>query len=199
MRRAIRPSMAKEDRDQEEGKELSTEKKLDQLYELIDGIETAMLTSRTAEGTLVSRPMQTQARRSGTDLWFMTSVESGKVEELIADPQVNLGYYKDGTREYVSVSGTARVTQDRAMVHELYKPDWKAWLGDEGGERNGGPDDPRIALIEVKAESAYYLKSTKPRLVALFSVAKAIATGEPPKAGDMGQLNSRELASGSAR
>ena len=191
--------MSKENRDQEEGRELSTEKKLQQLYELIDGIETAMLTTRTREGALVSRPMQTQARQPGTDLWFMTSVDSGKIDEIDANPQVNLGYYKDGTREYVSVSGSARITQDRAKIHELYAPDWRAWLGDEGGERNGGPDDPRIALIEVRAESAYYLKSTSPRLVSLFKVAQAIVTGEPPKAGDMGQLDRHELAAGEGR
>jgi general stress protein 26 len=191
--------MAKERRDQEEQKQVPTEKKLEQLYELIDGIETAMLTSRTRDGALVSRPMQTQARRPGTDLWFMTSVDSGKVDELIADPQVNLGYYKDGSREYVSVSGLARVTQDKNMIHQLYKPDWKAWLGDEGGDRDGGPDDPRIALIEVQAESAYYLKSTAPRLIALFGVAKAILTGNPPKAGDMGELDRRALAGGAGR
>ena len=85
------------------------------------------------------------------------------------------------------------------MIHQLYKPDWKAWLGDEGGARDGGPDDPRIALIEVQAESAYYLKSTQPRLIALFSVAKAILTGNPPKAGDMGELDRRALASGTGR
>lgn len=188
--------MAKEARDQEEQRQLPTEKKLDQLYELIDGIEIAMLTTRTPSGALVSRPMQTQARRAGTDLWFMTSLESGKIDELTSDPQVNLGYYKDGTREYVSVSGRARVIQDAALIHELYKPDWKAWLGDEGGERDGGPDDPRIALIEVVAESAYYLKATKPKLLTLFSVAAAMVTGDPPKAGDMGELSREELARG---
>jgi general stress protein 26 len=191
--------MAKERRDQDEQKNVPTERKLEQLYELIDGIETAMLTTRTRDGALVSRPMQTQARRPGTDLWFMTSVESGKIDELIAEPQVNLGYYKDGSREYVSVSGRAHVTQDKSMIHQLYKPDWKAWLGDEGGERDGGPDDPRIALIEVQAESAYYLKSTQPKLIALFSVAKAILTGNPPKAGDMGELDRRALAGGAGR
>ena len=36
-----------------------TDKKLDDLYELIDGIEIAMLTTRRADGHLVSRPMQT--------------------------------------------------------------------------------------------------------------------------------------------
>jgi len=191
--------MTSERRDQEEQEGVPTERKLEQLYELIDGIETAMLTTRTRDGALVSRPMQTQARRAGTDLWFMTSVDTGKIDELIADPQVNLGYYKDGSREYVSVSGRAHVTQDKNRIHELYKPDWKAWLGDEGGERDGGPDDPRIALIEVQAESAYYLKSTQPKLIALFSVAKAILTGNPPKAGDMGELDRAALASGTGR
>lgn len=191
--------MAKERRDQEEQAQIPTDKKLEQLYELIDGIETALLTTRTRDGALVSRPMQTQARRPGTDLWFMTSVESGKIDELISEPQVNLGYYKDGTREYVSVSGRARVTQDKNLIHELYKPDWKAWLGDEGGERDGGPDDPRIALIEVQADTATYLKSTSPRLITLFSVAKAIMTGNPPKAGDVGQLDRSALASGAGR
>lgn len=191
--------MAKELRDEHEGKELPVEKKLDQLYELIDGIEVAMLTTRTRDGSLVSRPMQTQARRAGTDLWFMTSLETEKVDELIANPEVNLAYYKDGTREFVSVSGHARVNRDKAVIHELYKPDWKGWLGDEGGERNGGPDDPRIALIEVTAESATYLKSNTPRAVALFKVAKALLSGNPPKVGDMGRLDRAELASGQGR
>ncbi len=194
--------MAKEAIEQERGKALPTEKKLEQLYELIDGIEVAMLTTRTTAGALVSRPMQTQARRAGTDLWFMTSIESGKVDELIADPHVNLAYYKDGSREYVSVSGLAHVTQDRALVHDLYKSDWKAWLGDESDqdeERDGGPNDPRIALIEVKAESATYLRVTEPRLVTLFKLATAYATGEPPNTGDVGQVTPQELAQGSGR
>jgi len=191
--------MSKQARDAEVTSPLPTTKKLEELYQLIDGIEIAMLTTRTLDGALVSRPMQTQARRAGTDLWFMTAADSTKVEELKFDPHVNLGYYKDGSREYVSVSGTARVTRDREMIRQLYKPDWKAWLGDEGGERNGGPDDPRIALIEVQADSASYLKSTDTRLVALFKVAKAIATGTPPKTGDAGRLSSDELLSGEAR
>lgn len=198
-RPAALPAMTQEAREQDRSKKLPTDKKLEQLYELIDGIEIAMLTTRNAEGALVSRPMQTQARRAGTDLWFMTSVESGKVDELIADPHVNLCYYKDGSREYVSVSGLAHVTQDKTLIHRLYKPDWKAWLGDEGGERNGGPDDPRIALIEVQADSACYLKASEPRLITLFKLAAAYVTGEPPRVGTLGELQRSELAQGEAR
>src|SRR5215210_7916082 len=52
-------------------KEVPLEKKLDDLYALIEGIEIAMLTTRRPNGDLVSRAMDTQKRAAGADLWFM--------------------------------------------------------------------------------------------------------------------------------
>ena len=112
----------------------STTKKLDELYALIDGIEIAMFTTRRADGQLVSRPMATQERVTGTDLWFVTDISSSKLDDLAFDPHVNLAYYNNKSREWVSVAGTAQVTQDRNLIKELYRPDWKAWFGDEGGD-----------------------------------------------------------------
>ena len=175
---------------------VSTEKKLDELYELIDGIEVAMLTTRRADGHLVSRPMQTQERETGLDLWFMTNVETHKLDDLMADPHVNLAYYKDRSREWVSVAGLATVSTDQDLVRELYKPDWKAWLGDEGGDRDGSANDPRIALILVETESVTYMKVTKPRPVVLFEVARAMVTGAPPKVGTIRTVTERELDRG---
>jgi general stress protein 26 len=175
---------------------VSTEKKLDDLYDLIDGIEIAMLTTRRADGQLVSRPMQTQERETGLDLWFMTNIETHKLDDLMADPHVNLAYYRDRSREWVSVSGLATVSTDRDLIRELYKPDWKAWLGDEGGDRDGSADDPRIALILVDAESVTYMKVTKPKPVVLFEVARAMLTGSPPKVGSIRTVTERELERG---
>jgi len=179
--------------------EVPTDKKLDDLYDLIDGIEIAMLTTRRGDGHLVSRPMQTQERETGLDLWFMTNVETHKLEDLMSDPHVNLAYYKDRSREWVSVSGLATVTTDRELVRELYKPDWKAWLGDEGGERDGSANDPRIALILVEAESVTYMKVTKPKPVVLFEVARAMVTGSTPKVGNIRTVTDRELDRGAER
>ena len=173
-----------------------TDKKLDDLYDLIDGIEIAMLTTRRGDGHLVSRPMQTQERETGLDLWFMTNVETHKLDDLMSDPHVNLAYYKDRSREWVSVSGLATVTTDRELVRELYKPDWKAWLGDEGGDRDGSASDPRIALILVEAESVTYMKVTKPKPVVLFEVARAMVTGSTPKVGNIRTVTDRELDRG---
>jgi Uncharacterized stress protein (general stress protein 26) len=191
--------MADSATDKNRDNKASTGKKLDELYNLISDIEIAMFTTRRADGLLVSRPMATQERVSGTDLWFVTDVSSNKLDELESDPHVNLAYYNMKSREYVSVAGTATITQDRNLIHELYKPDWKAWFGDEGGDRDGGPDDPRLALVLVEAKSVEYLVTTKSRPVVLFEVAKAMVTGSTPKVGEQRTLNDRELHTPAAR
>ena len=178
---------------------VSTTKKLDDLYSLIDGIEIAMFTTRRADGQLVSRPMATQERVTGADLWFVTDISSHKLDELENDPHVNLAYYNVKSREWVSVAGTAFITQDRNLIRELYKPDWKVWFGDEGGDRDGSANDPRLALVLVEAQSVEYLIATKPRPVVLFEVVKALITGTPPNVGAQRTVTDRELHSAAAR
>ena len=169
-------------------------KKIEDLYALIDGIEIAMFTTRRPDGHLVSRPMATQTQAEGADLWFVTDIESNKLDELRFDPQVNLAYYRDRTREWVSVSGTAMVSLDRMAIHELYRPDWKAWFGDEGGRRDGGPDDPRLALILVDVHSVTYMKVDKPKPLVLFEMVKGMVTGTPPNIG-----KEREVSGGDVK
>lgn len=172
----------------------SPAKKVDELYELIEGIEVAMMTTRRADGHLVSRPMATQKRTEGADLWFVTDIDTHKLDELAHDPHVNVSYYKDRTREWVSVSGVAEISQDREEIRKLWAPDWKAWFPKEGGARDGGPDDPRFALIKVQAESVVYMLSNKPAPVVLFEVVKAIVTGDTAEIGEVREVSKRELS-----
>ncbi|HEX6939871.1 MAG TPA: pyridoxamine 5'-phosphate oxidase family protein [Longimicrobiales bacterium] len=175
-----------------------TEKKLEELYDLIEGMKVCMFTTRRPDGYLVSRPMQVQERTAGPDFWFVTNVESNKLDELAHDPHVNLAFYRDRTGEWVSVAGTARVSQDRAKIHELYAPDWRAWFGDEGGARDGGPDDPRIALVFVDAHSVTFMKKEQPAPVVLFDIVKGIVTGERPDVGAVREMSREELERGRA-
>jgi general stress protein 26 len=172
----------------------STEKKLDELYELIEDMDIAMMTTRRADGALVARPMATQKHGLLGDLWFVTSIETHKIDELQSDPNVSLAYYDDGSKEWVSVSGTATLSQDRAKIRELYEPDWKAYFEDQGGNRDGGPDDPRLALICVDAHSVHYMKARfgKPR--ALFELARGMMTGKAAEFGRDEQLSPTELS-----
>ncbi|MDQ3036907.1 MAG: pyridoxamine 5'-phosphate oxidase family protein [Myxococcota bacterium] len=187
---------SKTDQKQREASEPSQEQKLAELHGLIEKIEIAMMITRMPSGAMAARPMSTQAKREDVDLWFMTTLESETVADLRADPTITLAYYDDSTREWVSVNGRARLVQDRSVIRERYQADWRAWLGDEGGARNGGPDDPRIVLIEVDAEHATYFKGTVPRAVAAFRVMKGIVTGEPPKVGVKRELDGGDLHRG---
>lgn len=177
----------------------STEKKLTELYKLIDGIEIAMLTTRRSDGHLISRPMATQERVSGIDLWFATDISTGKLDEIENDPHVNLSYYNMKSREWISISGLATVTLDKALIAELYKPDWKAWFGDNGGAEDGGPNDPRIGLIMVEAQRVEYLVVNKPKPVVLFELVKGMITGDRIDIGEDRLLGKSELESTAAR
>ena len=160
----------------------------DQLYEMIDEIEVAMMTTRREDGHLESRPMATQKRAAGADLWFAAADETAKLANLEADPHVNLAYYKDRTREWISVSGLATLSRDRAKIRELYAPDWKIWFGEQGDSRHGTADDPRLVLIGVEIHDASFLEVSKPAPVVLYALAKALLTGDNAELGQTKHL-----------
>ena len=165
---------------------------VDELWKLVDGIEIAMLTTRRADGHMVSRPMATQKRAVGADFWFATLADMPKVREITAEPRVNLSYYKDRTREWVSVSGDAEISRDRQKIRELWAPDWKLWFSDEGGRKDGSAEDPRIVLIGVRAVSAEYMSLEKPQALVLFDVLASKLTGKTPELGTVKHVRMAE-------
>ena len=160
-------------------------KELADLYKMIDELETAMLTTRRRDGHMVSRAMANQKHAPGADLWFVTIEGAAKLNEIANDPHVNLAYYKDRTREWISVAGLAKVSRDRAIIHQLYAPDWKIWFPEEGDPRHGTADDPRMVLIGVDVHSAVYLEVNKPQPVVLYEMVKGWVSGTEPEIGEM--------------
>ena len=164
------------------------ENELQKLHEMIEELETAMMVTRRADGHLVSRAMANQKRAPGADLWFVTSADTHKVEELEDEPHVNLSYYKDRTREWISVSGTAKISRDRETIRRLYAEDWRMWFGDDGDPRHGTADDPRIVLIGVDVHSAVFFEMDKPQPVVLYELVKGWITKEEPDLGKMHRI-----------
>lgn len=159
------------------------------LYDLIDDIEVAMMTTRRPDGHLRSRAMATQKAAPGADLWFVAREGSQKLAEIAGDPHVNLAYYKSSKSEWVSVSGVATISRDRATIAALYEPDWSVWFAkDEGDPRYGTPDDPRMTLIGIQVRAAEFLEVSKPAPVILFEMAKGWLTGTEPELGEMHHL-----------
>lgn len=158
---------------------------LKKLYEHIDDIEIAMMTTRRPDGHLVSRAMATQKRAAGADLWFVTCDGTPKIREIESDPHVNLSYYKDRTREWVSVSGLAALSRNRAKIGELWAPDWNMWFSKGDDRRHGTADDPRMVLIGVTVHAAVFLEVNKPQPVVLYEMVKGWLTGTEPELGEM--------------
>ena len=162
-------------------------------------IQVAMFTTRRQDGRLVSRPMATQTQAEGADLWFVTDRETHKHRRSRARPSrstwpTTATAAASGSRSAVSRGNV----NDRKLIRDLYRPDWKMWFGDEGGERNGGPDDPRLALIMVEVESVTYMKVDKPKPVVLFELAKGFLTGTQPEIADVREVSGDEFRRPSA-
>jgi len=152
-----------------------TLEEIEKVSKLIESARTALVTSVNAEGQLVSRPLAMLEREFDGTLWFFTQDPSPKTEQVAAHDQVNVSLQVDGG--WVSIAGTARVSKDAAMIDELWNRHAAAWF-------EGGRDDPTVALLRVKADSAEYWTLESGKLVSAVKYAKAIVTGDRPDIGD---------------
>ncbi|MBD2864943.1 pyridoxamine 5'-phosphate oxidase family protein [Paenibacillus oceani] len=121
---------------------------IEQVRDLIKGIDTAMLTTVSDEG-LVSRPMKTQEVEFDGDLWFLTKKDTGKFHELLRYRQVNVSY---AGKSFVSIRGEAELVESSEKVKQFWSPAYEELL-------ETTYDDPNIVLIKVKAETAEYWDS----------------------------------------
>jgi general stress protein 26 len=155
---------------------ISESEKRQRLKKLISDFDTAMLVTRTADGGLRSRPLAIADNREDGALYFSTAIESSKVQELEADPHVNVTM--QDKRRFVSVTGTARVVRDHALIERLWSEAWKIWFPQ-------GKDDPSLRILIVEpTEAAYWDASGIQGLKYLFESAKAYVTGTRPDSDD---------------
>jgi general stress protein 26 len=155
--------------------EVPTEESLNKLSNLIKGIKFAMLTTldpHEGSKTLYSRPMYTiQEDIAGKELWFFTSKNSLKCNQIEHDHNVNVAYADPNNNTFVSVSGRAYVVFDEIKIQELWKPQLLAWFPK-------GIEDPEVALLRVDMDLVEFWDSTSSKMVYLFKVTKAIFKGE---------------------
>lgn len=144
----------------------------EKLGKLIKDVRVAMLTTADTDGTLRSRPMATQNSEFNGELWFFTGLDSAKVHEIGKDHHVNVSYAAPSDNVYVSVSGMARIVQDKAKMKELWSPIHKAWFPK-------GLEDPNLGLLQVDVDKAEYWDAPSSTVVQLFGFTKAILTGKP--------------------
>lgn len=146
----------------------------ERVWALMEKIGFAMLV--THDGTkLRARPMSAYVRRDENAIYFLTDARRHKDEEIARDPSVNLSFADAGAQKYISLTGTATISDNRAMIKELFSTPAKAWWN--------GPDDPNIRLLKVTPDDAEFWDSPG-TVTSYVKMAVAIATGSRPELGD---------------
>ncbi len=146
----------------------------DRVWDLMKKIPICMLT--TWDGTnLHSRPMDARTRRDENAIYFLADVRHHADDEIAKYPKLNLSFSDSDAHNYVSLSGNAVVSNDRAKIKELWEPTAKAWWDT--------PDNPNIRVLKVTPIEAEFWDGPG-KVVAMIKMLTAAATGNRPELGE---------------
>jgi general stress protein 26 len=146
----------------------------DRVWELMKKIGFAMLVTRHGD-KLRARPMAAYVERNDRAIYFLTDARHHKDEEIASDPNVNLSFADAGSQKYVSLTGKAAISNDRAKIRELFSTPAKAWWD--------SPDDPNIRVLKIAPDDAEFWDSPG-TVVSYVKMAAAAVAGSRPDVGD---------------
>lgn len=133
------------------------------LQDLVRDIDIAMLTTVSIEGALRSRPMVTRDFDDDGVMCFICSDQSEMAADLAAEPGVNVSYADPKSLRFVSVTGNASVVHDRDSARKFWTPSLKTYFPK-------GADDPHLAVIQVRIETAEFWDSPSGTMQRLFGL-----------------------------
>jgi general stress protein 26 len=119
--------------------------------------------------------MAAYVRREEHMVYFLTDARRHKDEEIRQSPNVCLAFANASNQKYVSVTGRAEVSNDRARIKELFSTPAKAWWD--------SPDDPNIRVLKVTPNDAEYWDSPG-TVISYIKMAAAAATNTRPDIGE---------------
>lgn len=151
---------------------------IEHLIEVLQSFDTAMLVTHR-DNELRSRPMAIADHAVDGRIWFITSIDSGKIEEITESPNVNVAM--QAASRFLSISGTTKVSRDRDRLASLWSLADNAWFPE-------GKDDPTAVVLEVVPTYAeYWDRSGLESARILFELGKSALSGEKPQLDDGAQ------------
>ena len=118
-----------------------------------------------------TRPMSPQKIDDEGNFWFLSAKDSHKNSEVKEDPKVQLLFQGSPHSDFLSITGTASITDDKAIIKELWSPILKVWFTE-------GEDDPRISVIKVTPDEGYYWDTKHTMAVGLIKRAVGAIIGK---------------------
>ncbi len=125
------------------------------------------------EPKLQTRPMHVASVDDDGTLWFVTSIDSTKVEEALS-PHDGYAVAQSRTRQ-ACIRGTFTVVRDPDQIQEVWNKSYEVWFPQ-------GPTDPRVCLLGLHPREVEFWDSSGANgLTYLLDAAKAFMAGETPK------------------
>lgn len=106
----------------------------------------------------ITRPMAVQRTDDDGTLWFLSSNDSHKNQQIAANPMVQLLFQGSSYSDFLHLTGMATITEDKQMIKELWNPFLKVWFTE-------GEGDPRISVIKVDPVEGYYWDTKHNKIV----------------------------------
>ena len=116
-------------------------------------------------------PMAVQEVDDAGNLYFLSGRSSEKNQHIIADSRVQLLFANVGDSDYMSLHGTATISDSRADREKYWTPIAKTWF-------HGGVDDPEVTVIKVEPEQGYYWDTEHGKTVAMLKTAVGAISGK---------------------
>jgi len=148
----------------------NTRRDVERTWDLMKKIGFAMLVTRDGE-KLRARPMAAYLDRDSNAIYFLTDARRHKDEEIARSPEVNLSFADAGDQKYVSLSGRASISNDRAKIRELFSTPAKAWWD--------SAEDPNIRVLKVIPDDAEFWDSPGTVISYVKMVAAAVSNTRP--------------------
>lgn len=150
---------------------LSGTKAVEQIRAVAKAAHICFFGTFPARSPLTVRPMAVQSVDDAGNLWFLSSRTSHLNRQLAEDPQVQLLFSNPGTSEYLTLQGSAIISDDRRLREEHWTPLAKTWF-------NGGVDDPDLTVIRVEPRDGYYWDTKHGKTYSFLKMAAGALTGK---------------------
>lgn len=163
-------------------KNLSGQQALAKVREIVDEAKTCFFCTDIRTGVPLSvRPMTVLQVDDHGYVWFMTSEETHKNDEVAENPFVHLLMQSGKRAAFLNLYGICVEIEDREKVQELWSPALNTWFE--------GPDDSQIILLQIEILEGHYWDHDDAATVAVFKRLKSLLTREQDHGGVEGDLN----------
>jgi general stress protein 26 len=149
------------------------------IWELAKSIRYCMFVTWDGEKQ-TARAMDATVEEADGAIYFLTDKAGSKVAQVRNFPVVTVTFSDVRSFKFVTLSGTAEVTNDRAKIKDIWTASSKAWWD--------SADDPDIRLVTFRPNEAELWDSPN-LLISSVLMLSAAVTGAKPKIGDHAKVS----------